>query len=130
MAIIYLERIGSLVQLAQPSLEKPPLRCLLRETQSPLVGHTGIRRSSQSPAEISPRRMSQVIVLEIAARQDGIDQGKSCRGAVAHRHCDSAIQFHYGRGLGPHQHVVEGNDLRPVRGGGAGCTYYSHRGGG
>jgi len=43
-------------QLAQPSLEKPPLRFLLGETEGPFIGGSGFGCSVQSPAEIRPPR--------------------------------------------------------------------------
>src|SRR5262245_10796925 len=84
---------GLVMQFAQPSLNKPLFRLLLRETQGPLIGHTGILRSSQSPAEIGSRRMSQVIFLQIPARENGVDQGKSDRRTVAHGNGDGTVQL-------------------------------------
>jgi len=52
----------SVRQFGQPSLEESPFRFLLRETEGSFVGVSGFRCSSQSPAEICPRRMDQVIV--------------------------------------------------------------------
>src|SRR3989442_16001417 len=73
-----IERSTSLArQLGQPSLEKSPLRLLLSETQGLFVGGSGLRCAPESPAEIRPCRVRQVIVPEITARQDGVDEGKS-----------------------------------------------------
>src|SRR2546426_4710379 len=60
-----------------PSLEKPPLRVLLCEAEGPLVGRPGLGRSPQAPAQIRPCRVRQVVVCEIAACQDSVDQGRS-----------------------------------------------------
>src|SRR5215475_2699055 len=84
---------GLVMQFTQPSLKKPLLRLLLRETQGPLIGHTGILRSPQSPAEIGSRRMSQVIFLQIFARENSVDQGKSYRRTVAHGNGDGTVQL-------------------------------------
>lgn len=56
----------SVRQFAQSSREKPVLRFLLREVESSFVRGSGFRCSPQSPAEIRPRRMRQVIVPQIA----------------------------------------------------------------
>src|SRR2546426_11873082 len=68
---------SSVRQLAQSSLEKPPLRLLLCEAEGPLVGRPGLGRSPQAPAQIRPCRVRQVVVCEIAACQDSVDQGRS-----------------------------------------------------
>ncbi len=104
-------------QFAQPSLEKSPLGLLLGETEGALVGGSGFRRSPQSSAEISPCRMCEVIVCQIAPREDGIDEGETRRRAVAHRHRRRAVQLDHWRGIGLKQHVVECHDLGPVRDG-------------
>ena len=53
---------ASVRQLAQPSLEKPPLRFLLGETEGPFLGGAGFCCLPQSTAEIRPRRVDQMIV--------------------------------------------------------------------
>src|SRR5712691_4419456 len=114
-------------QLGQPSLEKSPLRFLLGETQGLFVGGSSRRRAPESPAEIRPCRVRQVIVPEITAREDGVDEGKSRQRAVAHGHRRSAIQLYHGRWIGLQQQGIESDDLGPVRGGGTGCLRM-HRG--
>ena len=68
---------ASVLQLAQPSLEKPPFRFLLREAEGPFVGSAGFRCLPQSAAEICPGRVGQVISSQIAPREDGIDERKT-----------------------------------------------------
>ena len=97
----------SVRQFGQPSLEESPFRFLLRETEGPFVGVSGFRRSPQSPAEIRPRRMDQMIVPQIATCEDGVDERKTRQRAVMHRDRDSTIQLDYRRRLRPHQQVVE-----------------------
>ena len=60
--------------------------------------------------------MRQVVFIEIAARKDAIDKGKTCGGSVAHRHRHRAVQLDDGRRLDAEQDVVESGDLAPVRG--------------
>src|SRR5215470_6733753 len=51
---------GLVPQFAEPSLEKSALRFLPREAQGPFVGNSRFRRSSETPAQIGPRRVDQV----------------------------------------------------------------------
>jgi hypothetical protein len=95
-AIMCLACIVSLWQLAEPLCEKPSLRFLPGEGQRPFVGGSGFCRSPEAPAEIRPRRVRQVIVLQVASGEDRVDEGKSCHRAVAHRHRDRAIQRDHG----------------------------------
>ena len=60
--------------------------------------------------------MRQVVVLQIAASQDGVDELETGRRAVAHSHRHRAIQLDYRRRVGAQQDVVESDDLAPVRG--------------
>ena len=64
---------GPLRQFGQPPLEKTPFRFLLRESKGSLVGGAGFHRSPQPPAEVRPRRMREVVVSEIALRQNSLD---------------------------------------------------------
>jgi hypothetical protein len=83
------------LQLAEPSCEKTTLWFLPGEGQCPFGG-SGFYRSPEAPAEIRPRCVRQVIVPEIASGESRVDAGQSCQRAVAHRHCDSAIQLDRG----------------------------------
>ena len=60
--------------------------------------------------------MREVIAVEIAARQDGVDDRKPRRRAVAHRDRGGAIQLDDGRGIGTREDVVQTDNLRPVGG--------------
>ena len=108
---------GLVSQLIQPSREKPPLRFLLGEAEGPFVGGLGVRRFPQSPTQIRPRRVRQVIVPQIASREDGVNEGKPRQRAITHRYRDGPIQLDHRRWLRPNQHVVESDDPGPVRAG-------------
>ena len=114
-----------------------PSRGVSRATRRVVVRETGARApaararaarsyearacavSSQPPAEIRARRVRQVVIVEIAAREDRVDEGKAGCRAVAHRHRHGAIQLDHGRWFDAQQHVVKSDDLAPVRGIGA-----------
>ena len=77
------------------------------------VGH-----SSKATAQIGSRRMREVVLVEIAAGEDRIDDRQPRRRTVAHRDRRGAIQLDDRRRIGAQQHVVQADDLRPVRVGG------------
>lgn len=60
----------------QPPLEKAPLRLLLRQFQRAFVGSSGFSRAAQSPTEIRSRRVRQMIIREIAAREDSVGEAR------------------------------------------------------
>jgi hypothetical protein len=83
-------------KFAQPKLEEAALRLLMGEAEGAQVGVAGLRRFPQAPAHVCPRRMRQVVVDQFAVIEQGADQSESCPGAIAHRHCDGAVQFAFG----------------------------------
>jgi hypothetical protein len=64
----------SVRQVTQPPIEKPAFWFLLRQFQRPLIGGPGVRRFPQPTTEIRPRGMAQVIVRQIAVREDGVGE--------------------------------------------------------
>ena len=63
-------------------------------------------------------RVGQVIVGQVAAGQDRVDQRQAGRRAVAHGDGDGAVELDHRRRRQPQQHVVERDDLGPVGRGG------------
>ncbi len=63
--------------------------------------------------------MGQVVILQIAAGKDGVDEREARGGTIAHRDRHRAVQFDDRRRLDTEQDVVEPCDLVPVRGVGA-----------
>ena len=85
--------VRQLGKLGQAALEKPPLRLLPREGEGALVGRAGVVVPSEPAAEIGARGMGEVIVRQIAAREDRIDQrepGSRARRASSRRRPGSA----------------------------------------
>jgi hypothetical protein len=64
----------------------------------------------------------EVIAVEVAARKDGVDDGKARRRAVAHRDRGGAVQLDDGRGIGASENIVQADNLLPV-GGVGGCCF-------
>ena len=83
----------SVRDLGQPALEKPPLRLQPREAEGTFVGGAGVHRPPQSPAQVCPSGVGEMIIFQIATRQDRINQREASRGAVAHRHRHGAVQL-------------------------------------
>ena len=65
--------------------------------------------------------MREVILAEIAAIEDRLDERESGGSAVAHRDSDRAIQLDHRRWFEAHEHIVEAHDLPPVRRRGVRC---------
>jgi hypothetical protein len=66
--------------------------------------------------------MGQVVVLQIAPGKDGLDEGETHGGTIAHRDRYRAVQLDHRRRLDAEQNVVEPDDLAPVGGIGAVCS--------
>jgi hypothetical protein len=65
-------------ELAQPAPEEAPLGLLAREVEGAPAGCQGLGLPSQAPAHVGARGARQVVVAEIAAREDGV---VTCRAA-------------------------------------------------
>ena len=48
----------------------------LRQCQRALIGGSGFSRSAQPPTEIRPRRVRQMIIRQIAAREDSVGEAR------------------------------------------------------
>lgn len=97
------------------SVKETAFGFLLGQSQSPFIGFAGLGRSSQPAAQIGAGCVSQVVVGQIAIRQDVVDQAKPCCGAVSHRNRDRLIQGDDWRRLDSRERVVQLDDLMPVR---------------
>ena len=78
----------------QTSFEEPPLGLLIRERQGALVGGPGFFVSSQPSQQFAARRVRELIVGQLPAREDRVDEREAGRRAIAHGHGGGAIQFH------------------------------------
>ena len=102
-------------QVRDPLFEEPPLGLLPGERDRALVRRAGIVGHAEPPAQVGPGRVREVVIVKIAAREDRIDQRQTGSGAVAHRDRDGAVQLDHRRRVRAQQHVVEADDLVPVR---------------
>ena len=96
--------------------QEPPLRLLLRKPQGPLVGRPRVVPSFQPAEQVGVRGVGKVVVGEVAAAEDGVDQGEPGRRPVPHGHGHGAVQLHDRRRVYRQQGVVQRHDLPPVRG--------------
>ena len=108
-------------QVFDSSLEKPALGFLTRQRQRPAIGFDSLCSLAQAAAEIGTGRVNKVIVGKFAAGKDYIDQGETSLRPIAHGDSDGAIEFNNGRGLDAQEHVVESDDLMPIRLSRGGC---------
>ena len=79
-----------------------------------MVGANRVCRPTETPAEIGPRGVRQMVILELPARENGVDEHETGLGTVTHRHRGRAIELDDGRGLDPQEHVVQSDDLPPI----------------
>ncbi len=89
-------------QIAQPSSEKSPLRLLLRQANRSLVRGARFRPASKPPAQLRPRGVRQVILGEIAAPKDRVDQRKPRRRTILHRYGHGSVQLNHRGRSHPH----------------------------
>src|SRR3954462_12728845 len=78
-------------QFGNSSLQKAPLRFLLRQAERSLIGSAGVKRSPEAATEIGPRRMRKVVILQLAARKQAMDETQPRRWTIAHGQSDGAI---------------------------------------
>jgi hypothetical protein len=65
------------------------------EIERSRIGRARLGQPPQSPAEIRPRRMREVVVGKFPTREQGIDKHEARHGTVAHRDGCGPVQFHY-----------------------------------
>ena len=76
---------------------------------------TRVDSTPKAAAQVGARRVRQVVVLELAARQDAVDQREARRRTVAHRDGHRAIQLDDRRRVRARQHVVQARRSAPSR---------------
>ena len=111
----------------QPALQEPALGLLPRQGERPRVRRARVGDSSKPTAQVGSRRVREVVLVEIAAGENRVDDREPRRRTVAHGHRRGAVQLDDRRRIGAQQHVVQADDLRPVRGGGRGALRHARR---
>jgi hypothetical protein len=78
----------------RPVHQEPSHRFRPRQMNGLGIRRPSLGRSAESPAQVGPRRVREVIVFKIAARQDGVDEREAGGRRVAHRDRHGPVQFH------------------------------------
>src|SRR5688500_20409270 len=78
-------------EFGEAALQDPALGLLARELERPLVGSARFGVAAEAPAEVGPRGVSEAVVGKVAAREDGVHQGKPRFRSIAHRHRNGAV---------------------------------------
>src|SRR5581483_10943396 len=99
-------------ELGESALEESLFGLLLRQAERALVRFPRVRDAAEPAAEIGAGGMSEVVFVQVAALEDGIDQREARRRAVTHRDRDGAIELDDRRGLHFGEHGIEIHDLR------------------
>ena len=102
-------------QLAKPPFEEPPFRFLLGKRQCLFVGKSSLSGPAKPAAHLRPSGMREVVLYQIAASEQRVDEGQPRLWAVAHGNSHGAVQLDHGRGFGSGQHAIQRHDLRPIR---------------
>src|SRR5205809_2130205 len=103
------------VDLAQPPLEKSALGVIGDQRERSRVALRRFRRGSDAAQQVGARGMEQVIAVEVAGGGQRLDEGERRAGAVHHGDRRRAVQGDDGGGLQALEHIVQPDDLRPVR---------------
>jgi hypothetical protein len=101
-------------QLFQTPLEESAFGLLFGVFQGAAIGIFGVGGSAEATEEFGACGMGEVIVGQIAAGEDGVDEIEAGLWAIAHGDGDGAIELDDRRGFDAREKIVEGDDLVPV----------------
>lgn len=74
-------------------LQKSPRRFELCESQRPLIGNSSLLEFPQSSQQVSPGGVREIVVLQVAAREDRVNEPQSGFWRISHRNGDRPVQF-------------------------------------
>jgi hypothetical protein len=94
-------------KFCKPPLDKAAFRRLRRQSERVFVCSDRVLRGSQAAAKVGPCRVREVIVSEIAACEDRVDEREADFGAITHGDGGRAIEFHDRRGLDALKYIIE-----------------------
>jgi len=86
----------------------------LPTSSSARVAPCGLFGRPESAQKIGARSMQQVMVIELAARRQGIQQRQSLSRSIHHRYRHSAIQRDNWRGLNALEQVIQTHNPGPI----------------
>src|SRR5258708_18173194 len=90
----------------QAALEKSALAAIGDQGQCPFIALRRFCCGSDSAQQIGTGGMQQVVVVEITACNERVNELERGRGAIHHRDRDRPVQRHNRRGLYPLDHIV------------------------
>src|SRR5260221_11508262 len=73
----------SVGELVKPPFQEPLLGFLARQRESTLIGGARVRGAAEPAVEVGAGGMGEVIVGEVATRQDRLDEGEAGGRSVA-----------------------------------------------
>jgi hypothetical protein len=104
----------------QAAFDEPALRRLCRQFERAFVCGDRFLCAPQAAAKVGSCRVRQVVVRELAAGEDRVDEREADFGAITHGDGSRAIEFHNGRRLDAQKYIIESNNLAPIGSGGDG----------
>jgi len=94
----------------QAALEKSALAAIGDQGQCPFIALRRFCCGSDSAQQIGTGGMEQVVVVEITACNERVNELERGRGAIHHRDRDRPVQRHNRRRLYPLEHIVKAHD--------------------
>ena len=70
---------------------------------------------TQASQQVRPSRVHELVFRQLASREQFVDDRESLLGAIRHRDRCRSVQFHDRRRPRCHQHIVDADNLPPVR---------------
>jgi hypothetical protein len=104
----------------QAAFDEPALRRLCGQFERAFVCGDRFLCAPQAAANVGSCRVRQVVVRELAAGEDRVDEREADFGAITHGDGSRAIEFHNGRRLDAQKYIIESNNLAPIGSGGDG----------
>ena len=81
-------------RLPQSAFQVAALGGVPHELDRPAVGKCGLVHPAEPPQQVGPRRVHQVVRLELAVAPNGLDHRQPSRRTVRHRNGDRPVELH------------------------------------
>jgi hypothetical protein len=87
------QRGSDFLQFLEPLFEEAPGRLLCGQLDGAFVGLARLGAAAEAAAEVRARGMRELVLVEIAVRQQAVELRETGFGPIAHGHRDAAIEF-------------------------------------
>ena len=98
-----------------PPLEEGSLRAVRRQRQGPLVGSRRLVPATEPPQEVRARGVEEPVLRHRGVGAERVHGGQSSRQPLDLRQRHRPVEVHHRRRRHPPEHLVQAQDLPPVR---------------